>query len=70
MNLKNFNDAQQLLGKKVHFEASCELFPKNGIKGKVVGLEFTKSNELTYIVSVNGKRYTVGSNTTGLYLHS
>ena len=37
MNLKNFNDAQSLLGKKIHFTSMCEFFPKDGIKGKVVG---------------------------------
>lgn len=68
MNLKNFKDAQQLLGKKVHFLATCEVFPNNGIKGKVVSLEFSKTNELLYIVLINGKRYTVGSNTRGLHI--
>lgn len=66
MNLKNFKDAQSLLGKYVYFTAMCELFPKSGIKGKVVGLEYSKSNELLYIVSINGKQYSVGSNTRGL----
>lgn len=66
MNLKNFKDAQTLLGKHVYFTATCELFPKSGIKGKVVGLEYSKSNELLYIVSVNGKKYNVGANTHGL----
>lgn len=70
MNLKNFKDAQSLLGMHVHFKAMCELFPKNGIKGKVVGLEYSKSNELLYIVSVNGKRYIVGANTRGLIVET
>lgn len=66
MNLKNFKDAQSLLGKNVHFTATCEFFPKNGIRGKVVGLEYSKSNELIYILSVNGKKFSVGSNTSKL----
>ena len=66
MNLKNFKDAQSLLGKYVYFTAICELFPKSGIKGKVVGLEYSKSNELIYIVSINSKKFSVGSNTNKL----
>lgn len=68
MNLKNFKEAQSLLGKKVLFKATCEFFPKNGINGKVVGLDYSKTNELQYIVSINGKRYSVGANTRGLYV--
>ena len=66
MNLKNFKDAQSLLGKKVYFTAMCEFFPKYDIKVKVVGLEYSKSNELIYIVSINGKKFSVGSNTNKL----
>ena len=69
MNLKNFKDAQSLLGKKVHFTAMCEFFPKDGIKGKVVGLEYSKSNELIYIVSINGNKFSVGSNTNKLNVY-
>ena len=65
-NIKDFKNAQTLLGKTVHFTATCEIFPQNGIKGKVVGLEYSKSNELLYILSTNGKRFTVGANTKGL----
>lgn len=63
-----YTEAQQYLGKQVHFIATCEVFPRDGIKGKLIGLEYSKSNELLYIVLVNGKKRTVGSNTAGLRL--
>lgn len=69
MNIKNYKYAQTLLGKTVHFVADCDFFPKNGIHGKVIALEYSKSNELLYIVSINGKRHTIGANTKGLSIH-
>lgn len=67
MNLKNFKDAQTLLGKHVHFTApTCVAFPSLGIKGKVVSLEYSSTNELLYIVSYKGRKLTVGANTSGL----
>lgn len=66
MNYKNYTDVQQLLGKQVYISATCEFFPRTGIKGKLIGMEYSKSNELLYIVLVNGKKRIVGSNTAGL----
>lgn len=70
MDVKNYIYAQTFLGKHVHFTATCEFFPKNGISGKVISLEYSKTNELLYIVSINGKRYTIGANTKGLIIEN
>lgn len=66
LNVKNYNDARKLLGKTLLFTATCKLFPDNGIKGKLIGIDYSSTNELLYIINKNGKRYTVGANTAGL----
>ncbi len=62
--------ARECLGKTVRFTARCGLFPKAGITGKLIALDFSRSNELLYILSVNGRRYTVGANTDGLKMEA
>ena len=68
MNLKDFKEASSLIGKKVTFTATCMLFPKTGITGKVMRLEYAKNNELVYIIKTlkQGLEIQVGSNTSGL----
>jgi hypothetical protein len=66
MNVRSYKDARQLLGKTVLFTAVCDLFPCDGIKGKLIGLDISTTNELVYIINKNGKRYTIGANTAGL----
>ena len=70
MNLSDFNKAQQLIGKHVHFYATCELFPKQGIEGKIVRIEYGRNGELIYIVKTTrrGLEFSVGANTKGLRL--
>lgn len=65
MNLSDFAYAQTLLGKKVHFDADCKMFPQNGITGRVITLKW-HGPELLYILSLHGKHYTIGSSTSGL----
>ena len=66
MDYKSYTDIQRLLGKQVYITATCEIFPSTGIKGKLIGMEYSKSNELLYIVLVRGKKRIVGSNTAGI----
>lgn len=61
-----YSDAVKLLNKNVHFTASCEFFPKDGITGRVVNVAYSKNNELVFSIIVNHRRITVGANTTGL----
>lgn len=68
MDLKNFKDATALIGKNVKFEATCTLFPKQGIAGRVIRIEYGKNGELLYIVKTpkRGLEFSVGCNTGGL----
>ena len=68
MNLKDSKIAQSLVGEKVKFEATCELFPPQGIAGKIVRIERSKTNEILYIVKTpkRGLELSVGANTHGL----
>ena len=68
MQLNNFNDAKTLAGRTVEFKATCELFPPQGVKGKVVRIEMSKSGEVVYIVKTpkRGLEISVGAKTAGL----
>ena len=70
MVLSDFNYAQTLIGKNVKFVATCDFFPKQGVAGKVIRLEFGKNGELIYIVKTpkRGLEISVGANTKGLKL--
>ena len=70
MNLSDFNMAQKLIGKHVHFYATCDLFPKQGIEGKIVRIEYGRNGELIYIVKTpkRGLEFSVGANTKGLMI--
>lgn len=70
MNFSDFKYASTLIGKQVHFRASCELFPKQGICGRVIRIEYANNGELLYIIKTpkRGLEMSVGSRTAGLSL--
>jgi len=62
----NYNTAISLLNKTVHFTATCELFPHNGICGRVIDVTYAKNGEVILTVMVSHRRVTIGGNTRGL----
>ena len=70
MNFTDFKYATSLVGKHVHFYATCELFPRQGIEGRVIRIEYANNGELLYIVKTpkRGLEMSVGSRTAGLRL--
>ena len=70
MRFSDFKYASTLIGKQVHFRATCELFPRQGIRGKVMRLEYANNGELLYIIKTpkRGLEMSVGSRTAGLSL--
>lgn len=58
--------AKQFVGKHLHI--TCDCIISLDVKGICVGYEI-KSNEIIYIIDVNGKNIHVGENTPKLNIH-
>lgn len=58
---------KKILGNNIHFISDCMLFPKNGIRGKVISYKILNTGEIIFKIKVkSGKIYDVGSNTSNL----
>lgn len=66
-NYTTDNLIKTLLGNNIHFKSDCMLFPKQGIRGKIIEYHLSSSGEVIFKIKVkSGKLYTVGSNTSNL----
>lgn len=58
---------KKILGNNIQFISDCMLFPKNGIRGKVINYKILNTGEILFKVKTSsGKSYDVGTKTANL----